>query len=114
MRIDELLNERRENITESQYQRLKVDKIFTIEFTGNDWNFKGLDKLTEPQARRLLRRYQKARKYEEDNNVQPPIREVIVNLSTEPEIPEQPENLKGYDTPHIFAAYLQHKFNISI
>lgn len=112
MRLDELLRKRRENVTQDQYQRLRLQEVFVIEYSDTGWNFGELEQLSEAQARRLLKRYQKARKYESENKTASPIREIIVNLAAETEEPEWPEELQGYHTPYLFEAFLRQKFGI--
>jgi|GEM_PF-2105785 len=113
MRLDEFLAKRKNEVTEAQYERLKNQQVFIIEYSDESgWNFDELDQLEEGQARRLVRGYHKARKYEAKNMIPPPIQEVIVNISEKMD-PEWPEELQDYDTLNISSAYLQHKFNIS-
>jgi hypothetical protein len=112
MRLDELLSKRKNKITPEQYEQLKTQKVFLFNYDHREvWDFGELEDLTEPQARALLNRFWRALKYEKENNVKHPIREIFVIHDGHTD-PEWPELLQGLQTEYLFEAFLMNKFDI--
>ena len=98
-------------MTPEKYSSLKAQKVFSVEYhKAIGWDFSELDELTENQAKRFLELLYQLQKFEDDNNIRKPVREVVFlhNKGN----PEWPEELRGYDTEFLFEAYLRNKFNL--
>jgi hypothetical protein len=111
MRIDKLLNNRSGNISHSRYSHLSTQRPFLLEYRKDTgWNFNELDKLSKAEAKNILFKLQQAKRYEVENDIQPPIREIVIALAADP---QWPKHLKVIDTTYLFEAFLRDKFNLS-
>lgn len=117
MRLDEYLQNSKRSMSKAQYERMKRLVFPTVYCEKKEgWDTSDLDKLSEDEARQILKAHWQMQAYENEHGIEPHLRGFVIHVyydSADEPHPEWPESLKQYNTDMFPEAYLMEKFNIN-